>query len=171
MWDKITATGNQYVSDAFVYTGTNNPVAPPCGNDPATTLNPNAYPWPNVGPTTYIGDGHGYYEGECVSFAAWALRNDGMTHNKGSDFLHNADMWTGYVVDSGPRPGDIAQWDDNHNGAGGAGHVAYVAAINSDGTVKIYECNWLDSFDNYTGHRLSIRNIAANAPSRYLHFC
>jgi surface antigen len=162
IWDKISSTGNQFVSDAFVYTGTNNPVARPCDTDPSSTLNPYNYPWPTQ--DGWVGDGHGYFEGECVSFAAWAIRNDGMAHNKSPDFLHNADLWTGYVVDSGPRPGDVAQWDDNHNAAGPAGHVAYVAAVNSDGTIKIYEYNW------GTFHRLNIRTISAGAPSRYLHF-
>jgi surface antigen len=81
----------------------------------------------------FIADGHGYYEGECTSFAAWAIRSDGWPHTKSPDNLGNADQWTGAYTDSGPHVGDIAQWDPNVNGAGSLGHVAYVAAFNSDG--------------------------------------
>ena len=139
-----------------------------CGTSGA--LNPSAYPWPSVAPTTYIDDGHGYYEGECVSFAAWAIRTDGMPHTKSPDHLGNANQWTGAYIDSGPHVGDIAQWDPNVGGAGSLGHVAYVAAVNGDGTIKVYEYNFLDSYNNNTGHRLSIRTVATSSASRYLHF-
>ena len=79
-------------------------------------------------------------------------------------------QWHGASSSSSPHVGDIAQWDANVNLAGGAGHVAYVAAVNSDGTIKVYEYNWIDSYDGYVGHRLSIRTISAGTPSRYLRF-
>ena len=43
--------------------------------------------------------------------------------------------WTGAYVDATPHAGDVAQWDPGWNGAGSAGHVAYVATVNSDGSV------------------------------------
>ena len=101
---------------------------------------------------------------------ALAIRSDGLPHAKSPDFLGNANQWTGASSSSAPHVGDIAQWDPNVNGAGSAGHVAYVAAVNSDSTITVDEYNWLDSYDNYTGHALSIRTIPASAPSRYLRF-
>ncbi len=139
--------------------------APVFASTPAsayTPLNPYAYPWPNV--SGWVNDHHGYYEAECVSFAAWAVRSDGLPHTKSPDFLGNANKWTGAYVDSAPHVGDVAQWDPYRNGAGSVGHVAYVAAVNSNGTVTIDEYNW------GTFHKLNIRTITVSTPSRYLHF-
>ena len=69
-----------------------------------------------------------------------------------------------------PHVGDIAQWDPNRNGASAFGHVAYVAEVNVDGTIQVAEYNWLDSYDNYTGHRYNTRRISVADPSRYLRF-
>jgi surface antigen len=166
-WDYIAGGG--WVYDHYITTPPQDangwsPGVRHCGaGSPSTSsLNPNNYPWPTQ--DGWFADGHGYYEGECVSFAAWAIRADGMPHSKSPDYLGNADMWHGAYVDSSPHAGDVAQWDDNHNGAGSLGHVAYVAAVNSDGTIKVYEYNW----GNF--HRLNIRTISAGTPSRYLHF-
>ena len=65
-----------------------------------------AYPWPTQ--DAWVVDGHGYYEGECVSFAAWAVRTDGRAHTKLPDFLANANQWTGAYVDATPHVGDVA---------------------------------------------------------------
>lgn len=174
VWDAITdtATGGstgKYVSDAWVNTGGNTAnMVPACTAVPAS---PSGYPWPYVSPTTYIADGYGYYEGECVSFAAWEVRADARWDTKSPNWLGNAYQWTGKTSSSAPHVGDIAQWDPNVNGAGGNGHVAYVAAVNYDAaTIEVYEYNWLDGYDNYTGHRLSIRTISWSQPSRYLQF-
>ncbi|MBO3744442.1 CHAP domain-containing protein [Streptosporangiaceae bacterium NEAU-GS5] len=173
-YDGLTSKTWDFIGDGWVYDWYVN--TPPQGADgyspgvrhcgagggSSSGLNPNNYPWPAQ--DAWVADGHGYYEGECVSFAAWAIRADGMAQSKSTDWLGNADMWKGAYVDSAPHAGDVAQWDDNRNGAGSLGHVAYVAAVNGDGTVKVYEYNW----GNF--HRLNIRTIPASAPSRYLHF-
>jgi|SRR5579859_7000146 len=142
--------------------------APVTTTPPSTTNNTyNAadYPWPTV--DTFVSDGHGYYQGECVSFAAWAIRTDGRSHTKSPDRLGNASAWTGAYVDSAPQVGDVAQWDANSHGAGSAGHVAYVTAVNTDGTITVNEYNW------GTFHRLNVRSFvpgSAYAANRYLHF-
>jgi surface antigen len=133
-------------------------------------LDPNGYPWPNVGPTTYISDGYGYYEGECTSFAAWAVRNDGLTDSSSPNSLGNANQWHAAVTESTPHVGDVAQWDAGVNGAGGTGHVAYVSAVYGDGTIQVEEYNWLSASNNYTAHRYNTRQISASTPSRYLKF-
>jgi surface antigen len=140
------------------------PPAPPAPapSPSAAGLNPAAYPWPRQ--DGWAGDGHGYWQGECVSFAAWAVRADGRAHLKSPDHLGNANKWTGSSVDARPRVGDVAQWDGGRNGAGSVGHVAYVAAVNANGTVTVWEYNW----GNF--HRFNTRTIAAGTPSRYLHF-
>jgi surface antigen len=120
------------------------------------------YPWPTQ--DAFVSDSHGYYQAECVSFAAWAVRTDGRAHTKSPDFLGNANLWTGAYVDTKPQAGDVAQWDGGYGGAGSVGHVAYVTSVNADGTVTINEYNW----GNF--HRLNVRTIPANTPSRYLHF-
>ncbi len=143
-------------------------VAQPAAVSPA--LDPNGYPWPSVDPNTYISDGHGYYEGECTSFAAWAIRSDGLGHSASPDSMGNADTWHGSASSSTPQVGEVAQWDDNHAGAGGTGHVAYVSAVYGDGTIQVEEYNWYSAANNYTGHRYNTRRIAATDPSRYLQF-
>ncbi|MEV6118265.1 CHAP domain-containing protein [Streptomyces sp. NPDC052109] len=169
-WDKLT--DGTWVYDHFITTPPQgadgySPGVPHCNS--SSTLDPNAYPW-RVGPDQWVSDGHGYWEGECVSFAAWAIRSDGRPHTKSPDFLGNANQWTGASVSSTPHVGDIAQWDPKVHQASDNGHVAYVAAVNGDGTITVYEYNWLDAYDGYTLHRLSVRTIPASDPSRYLRF-
>jgi surface antigen len=133
----------------------------PASTGPVGGFNPASYPWQNQ--NGWFDDQHGYYEGECVSFAAWAVRVDGLGHTSSPDFHGNANQWTAPVVDSAPRVGDVAQWDAWHSGAGSVGHVAYVVAVGS-GTVTIDEYNWAGF------HKFGTRTIGTNNPSRYLHY-
>jgi surface antigen len=48
----------------------------------------------------------------------------------------------GFAVDSVPRAGAIAQWNAGEQGAGDAGHVAYVEQVNPNGTVVVSEFDW-----------------------------
>lgn len=148
------------VAAAMIAAGTFLVAAPTAANASWSGLNPYRYPY-SRGPHL---DGHGYSAGECVSFAAWAVRNDGLRHRKSPDHLGNADNWRGAQIDYRPRVGDIAQWWDGHDGAGRVGHVAYVAGVHNNGTITVYEYNW----GRY--HHLNIRTISARTPSRYLHF-
>jgi surface antigen len=170
VWDRLS-TGT-YVSDFYVNTPTVDSFSvnlPNCAGA-RSALNPAVYPWPTVGPSTYIADGHGYYEGECTSFASWAVRSDGLHDVDSPDWLGNADTWSGARSESTPHVGDVAQWDDNRNGAGGSGHVAYVSEVYGDGTIQVEEYNWTSSYNNYTGHRYNTRRIAQTDPSRFLQF-
>ena len=164
-WTAITGGGWLPTTNLSMTIGTNgfSPTVRHCGTAAAVpTYNAGAYPWANQ--DGWVSDGHGYYQSECVSFAAWAVRTDGRAHTKSTDRLGNANLWTGAFVDATPHAGDVAQWDAGRNGAGSVGHVAYVAAVNADGSVLINEYNW----GNF--HRFNSRTIAANVPSRYLHF-
>ena len=59
----------------------------------------------------------------------------------------NAENWDsnaaslGFVVDSVPEVGAIAQWNPNENGASSGGHVAYVEQVNGNGSVNVSEYN------------------------------
>lgn len=77
--------------------------------------------------------------------AAWAAQAAGM----------------GYTVDNVARAGAVAQWNAGEQGAGGAGHVAYVERVNPDGTVVVSELDW--DGDNAFSRRTLVR-----AP-RYIH--
>ncbi|HET7720341.1 MAG TPA: CHAP domain-containing protein [Acidimicrobiales bacterium] len=48
----------------------------------------------------------------------------------------------GFKVDGVPRAGAIAQWNAGEQGAGAAGHVAYVERVNPDGSVVVSEFDW-----------------------------
>jgi uncharacterized protein YraI len=161
LWDNI---GNgRYVSDALVYTGTNNPVAGDCGVSSGSGVDPFAYPWAGLGADDWVSDEHGYWGGECVSYAAWAVRSE--SHSRSPDLLGNADQWNSHGIPVGnARPGDVPMWDGLRHGAGDLGHVAFVSAVFNDGTVQITEYNW------FTAHAYDSRRIAASDPSRYLHF-
>jgi len=169
VWDKLS--GGTYVSDYYTTTPTLDNFSTNLPNCAGTQspLNPAAYPW-RVGPATWIADGYGYYEGECTSFAAWAVRNDGLHHVSSSSWLGNAGTWSAAKAESSPHVGDVAQWYGNVNGAGSAGHVAYVSEVYGDGTIQVEEYNWLSSSNGYTGHSYNTRRIPAGAPSRYLQF-
>ena len=67
----------------------------------------------------------------------------------------------GFRVDTAPRAGAIAQWNAGEQGAGGAGHVAYVEHVNADGSVRLAEFDW--NVPNGYSQRDNVR-----AP-RYIH--
>lgn len=48
----------------------------------------------------------------------------------------------GFKVDTVARAGAIAQWNAGEQGAGAAGHVAYVERVNPDGSVVVSEFDW-----------------------------
>ncbi len=59
------------------------------------------------------------------------------------------------------RAGAIAQWSAGEQGERGAGHVAYVDRVNTDGTVVVSEFDWDGEF-RYS-QRPTVR------ASRYIH--
>jgi surface antigen len=90
-------------------------------------------------------DPWGFAFRNCTSWVAWRMRN-----TNGADFFNtqqggrwgNANTWDdnarrlGYPVNSTPARGAIAQTD-----AGSFGHVAWVDAVNADGTVTVEDYN------------------------------
>lgn len=106
--------------------------------------------------------GNAYAWGNCT----WYVYN--MRPDIGS-FWGNASSWAisaraaGYRVDNAPAVGSIAQWNPYASGHSGYGHVAYVEAVNSDGTITISEMN-------VRGLGVtSRRTISASSVSNFIH--
>jgi surface antigen len=160
IWDKITSPAG-YVSDAYVYTGSDGTVAPPC----ITTLT-NDYPYKSD--SSSEADPWNFYKRECVSFAAWRVRQRlGVDFTNSYRGVHwgNANNWdnaalsAGVRVDHTAKVGAIAQWN-----TGTYGHVAYVARVNGDGTILLEEYNYLSA------HNYDTRTVSASSVENYLHF-
>ena len=111
--------------------------------DPGVRQAGDDYPWAGSEGLSPLG----YYYGECVDFVAWRLNRDaGYT----SGFIYtwasmtpgggSASSWTdqwyshGWPVSGVPVPGAVA--------VTGYNHVAYVKAVNGDGTVLLEEYNY-----------------------------
>ena len=108
----------------------------------------------------------------CTNFVAFRLVREGMPnrrphpdHGARADSL-NAYRW-GLVysahTDRRPRTGAVAWWSRSR--AGYYGHVAYVEAVNRDGTLTISE-------DSATGHGFDWKRISPGRawPSGFIHF-
>jgi surface antigen len=88
----------------------------------------------------------GYNAGQCTAFVSWRLyqRNNLPFHNYyGGSHFGNANTWDeaaraeGIPVNGTPTVGSVMQSD-----AGSYGHVAWVAALNADGTILVEEYNY-----------------------------
>lgn len=110
-----------------------------------------------------------YYYRECVDFVAWRLNRDQgsagspfkwtwstMTPGGGSAYAW-AGQWAshGWVTSKTPVPGSVAWFTGNH--------VAYVQAVNSNGTVSIEEYNWGND------HAYHARTISASSVALFLY--
>ncbi|GAB1646359.1 GH25 family lysozyme [Krasilnikovia sp. MM14-A1259] len=124
------------------------------------------YPWAGL-TIGQGGDQWGMGYGQCVSFAAWmAYKNNGGDQHPASipargwfpsngldlgpvrEAWGNAGDWSvnakaaGYVVDGKPHVGAVAQWDNGSNrGTFTVGHVAYVTAVDADGSIELAQYN------------------------------
>ncbi|WGD37581.1 CHAP domain-containing protein [Lysinibacter sp. HNR] len=119
----------------------------------------------------------GYYYGNCTDFVAWRINRDAgvtaapwkwvwkdLTPTGGHGKLWGS-AWSfhGWPKGDTPRPGAIAWFD-----IAGYGHVAYVQAVNEDGTVFIEEYNWPDS-SGRVDNSYHTRTIPASQPTGYLY--
>jgi surface antigen len=172
IWDKIGS--GRYVSDAYVYTGSDGRVAPTCGGStPGNPGTPSAVKddYPYRGATSGV-DRWNFYKGQCTSFAAWRVNHNlglGFSNSYKGQHWGNANHWdnaaraAGIPVSGTPRVGDIAV-----RNSGTWGHVAYVAKVNSDGSFSVEEYNHVRS-DTYS-YRRATRGEGSDQFSQFIHF-
>lgn len=141
IWDRLS--NGSYVADANVYTGTARAAARPCQYDD--------YPYKTA--STSGVDAWNFYNRQCTSFAAHRINQNGTRTGRTFTNMYNgvnfgdAHTWddaaraTGVAVYTTPAVGRIAQWNGGVNGASSLGHVAYVSAVYSDGSILIEEYN------------------------------
>jgi len=103
------------------------------------------------------------YNRQCTSFVAFRLSS---RNGFEMPFYNDASGWgedaraRGYRVDTTPAVGAVAWWS--------YGHLAWVEAVNPNGTVVTEEYNWrVNGVPDGAYHR---RTIAATAPTGYIHF-
>ena len=148
IWDKTD--DDCYLADYFVKTGSDGYVEDKCKDVPkppdhgaGPIVNDYPYPASSCGPV----DKWNYYKCQCTSFVAWRINDRhkiAFTNQyKGCNY-GNANEWdecakqTGVKLNNTPKPGSVAQ---TNKGGGGAGHVAWVAAVDGD-KVTIEEYNY-----------------------------
>ncbi len=174
-WDKLAKGG--FVSDAFVYTGTDGRVAKDCGSNapapaPAPTPAPSGrpasvtftddYPYKNGDPDK--ADKWGFFQRECTSFVAWRLNRVKPFSNfmKGGHF-GNAMGWDdnarriGMKVDRKPAVGAVMV-----RNSGTYGHVAIVAKV---GKGKIY----VEQYNAGGTHRYSQEWLTVTSVMSFIH--
>lgn len=170
LWDKIGS--GRYVSDANVYTGSDARVAPTCGGSPGGSPGGSSgsgklvddYPYKNA--SWNQADPWNFYKRECVSFAAWRIRQRNkvaFTNSYKGQHWGNANHWdnaaraAGIKVNNTAKAGAVAQWN-----SGTYGHVAWVARVSS-GKVTIEEYNKGGT------HRYGTRVLSKSSVENYIH--
>jgi surface antigen len=96
-----------------------------------------------------------YYLRNCTSYVAEKLSSLGVPDSyiaglgNGGNWYDNSVNKSGLTRGTTPQVGDAAVWPSNTYG-NSFGHVAYVEAVNSDGTIKVSEYNYdLDGTGDY----------------------
>jgi surface antigen len=145
----------------------------------AARTSPDSYPY--AADTSGDSDEWGFTKRQCVSYVAWRLAQVGRPIDNERDHWGSALDWDdtakrlGYGVSTRPSVGAVAQWNAGEHSAywsgasassdgtfvaGAAGHVAWVTAVYSDGSVQVAQYNG-------TGDR-SYSTMRVKAP-RYLY--
>jgi surface antigen len=125
---------------------------------PAASATGDDYPYRTD--TTQSADPWGFTKRQCVSFAAWELKQHGYGISNATQHWGSAYTWDdtakrlGKRISTTPKVGAIAQWNANESSryypasggvgtmtAGPYGHVAYVTTVYGDGTVRIEQYN------------------------------
>lgn len=143
----------------------------------------NDYPYATQASTT-AQDPWGFTERQCVSFVAWRAHQSGHDmHNTSATPWGNAEHWDteatalGKAVNKVAAVGAFAQWNAGERttwttgtssrwfAAGSQGHVAYVAAVYTDGTILLEDYNGFGGYRVYGSAR-----VPASAVPRFLHY-
>lgn len=126
--------------------------------------------YPSQWKTGYGTDSWGMYRRQCTSFVAFRLNSaNGFSLPSG---YGNAITWgsvakkQGYTVDMNPAVGAVAWFGNGVNGAGGYGHVAWVAEVNGDMvTIEEYNYDYGQGPEKYWK-----RQFHKSKVSGYIHF-
>lgn len=139
------------------------------------TTGTNDYPYASSSPDQV--DRWNFYTRECTSFVAWRINNDAhvsFTNQYGGVTWGNASNWAnaarsvGVSVNTTPAVGSVAQFPAGVDGAGSAGHVAWVIGVGS-GTVTVEDYNYSDSYDGYTYDNYSQHTVNTSGLN-FIHF-
>jgi len=105
------------------------------------------YPWADE-PNPYAVDPWLFYKRQCTSYAAWKfLAVHGQVFYNTRPGQGNAWNWPalardqGYQTSSTPRANAVVSWGIGPNRP--YGHVAWVTAVNPNGTINVTEYNWV----------------------------
>ena len=156
-----------FVSDFYCDTPNFNKFSPPipvCKDAPQPSPVPpgikgDDYPYKDAPTDPEVVDPWNFYCTECTSFVAWRMNELGVNFTNGMSgpngappnddpVFGNGEHWAdparklGFRVDNTASAGAIAHYAPNVSGAGNLGHVAYVAQVNSDGTIVVEDYNW-----------------------------
>ena len=136
--------------------------------------------WANATKDTIV-DNWGMLNRECVSYVAWKVASTGryMPHwggNYSKYYGGNAYRWTDnadidHIPHSGTPPsswraGVAVVWDQ-YDGVGSKGHVAYLEAVNSDGSIEVSQYNF---FSASLGHGQFSRMHLSASDARQLDY-
>jgi len=112
---------------------------------------PDRYPYANADPNQ--ADDWLFYYRECTGYVAWKMNQistETFRNYMRRGHFSNAENWAdnaeaiGFVVSHTPTIGAIAHWGVD-DGLGSLGHVAYVEAVNPDGSVNLSEYRGISS--------------------------
>jgi surface antigen len=135
----------------------------------------------------YNPDPWGFENRECTSFVAWRVNdNNGVYFNntvKGpngkSATFGNASNWMnaatsiGYTYNTTPTARSIAWWGDDYDGAGSAGHVAYVDSVTMNGSevagITVEQYNWGIPLNQGNYSTLYVPVSSGAYPERFIH--
>lgn len=138
-------------SVGFSVFGPANPAHAEDGGYPYATYdgpgsNPAQYWWTDSSGNGYSPNGYAYRN--CTDYVAWKLKSLGVADNwvrglgNGGDWYANAANKSGLSRGTDPAVGAAAVVPSSTPGFGGYGHVAYVEAVHSDGTITVSEYNY-----------------------------
>ena len=118
-------------------------------------------------------DRRGWPLGQCTAYVMWRLFDAGVSHQLwccGGD----AGQWDtqfrgkGVDVDEHAAVGSVAQWEPFGRGARSYGHVAYVEAVNADGSIVVWEMNFDGRCGGPTARTISPGDNSW--PDHFIHF-
>ncbi len=121
-----------------------------------------------------------FYFRECTSYVAWKINERAGTTSAPYFFTNwmrdgrfsDARNWAanakaiGFETNGTPAVGAIAHWGA-YEGTGALGHVAWVEAVNGDGSVRVSEYNVRSGMNGHQTHRFNVR--CSVRPPRFIH--